>query len=66
MYEIYSACLCLSCIQGEAVTLSVHSSHRVGDDLRKEDYQITLDVTNAPDDLRDWLRQALAMAVEAI
>ena len=66
MYQIYSACLSISCIDGEAVSLSVHSTHRVGDDVRHEDYQLTLDATQPVDDLRDWLRQALAEAVEAI
>lgn len=63
---IYSASVSLVAFDGEEVDVRVCSSIGEPGERRQEDYTFSVPAATAPDDLRDWLRQALAAAIESI
>jgi hypothetical protein len=52
--------------EGRPTTVRVFGSVQRDGTLRQETFDMELGSTEDPDDLRDWMRQVLAMAVEAL
>lgn len=66
MDDTYTACISIQQRVGCVLKISVHGMEGLGAEARMEN--VTFDVENheEPEDLRDWLRMALAAVCEAL
>ena len=66
MFQLYSICMSVSGYVGQEVHLTGSASENDGTKTQLHDIKITLPEITQAEDFRDWLRQALAAAVEAL
>lgn len=66
MERLYAITLSLAAYSGEPVTLTGYHSTQTGDVTDTDRIEIKLGTPESPEDFRDWLRQALAMAIEEL
>lgn len=66
MDDTYTACISIQQRVGDALSVSVHGTEGLGAEARMEHITFDVEQHEEPEDLRDWLRMALAAACEAL
>lgn len=66
MEDLFTVSMTVQQRIGQDVKVRVYSANGVAPDQRTEDYALVVVQGEQPEDLRDWLRLALAAVVEAL